>query len=179
MLSSRVRPGDAILVNGPLGLHGISVLTARGEFGLKASVKSDVAPLWGLIEKCRHLDIPFMRDPTRGGLAQTLNELAQGRKFGVRIDEAALPIPRNVAAVCDLLGFDPLHVANEGKAVMVVAERDAEQALKLLRRHPLGKGARRIGAITRENAGRVTMTTRSGSERNVMPPAGEILPRIC
>ncbi|MCX6554083.1 MAG: hydrogenase expression/formation protein HypE [Candidatus Aminicenantes bacterium] len=176
---SRVRPGDVILVNGPLGLHGVSVLTARGEFGLKGKIKSDVAPLWGLIKKCRNLDIPFMRDPTRGGLAQTLNELAQGKKFGVRILENELPIPRKVAAVCDLLGFDPLHVANEGKVVMVVARRDAEKALKTLRSHPLGKGACIIGEITRENPGRVTMATRAGSERIVMPPVGEILPRIC
>jgi len=96
-------------------------MTARNEFGLRASVRSDVAPLWGLVKACRSLDVPFMRDPTRGGLAQTLNELAQGSKFGVRIDEAALPIPKNVAAVCDLLGFDPLHVANEGQVIMVVA----------------------------------------------------------
>jgi hydrogenase expression/formation protein HypE len=176
---SRVRPGDVVMVNGPLGLHGISVLTARGEFGLRASVRSDVAPLWGLIGKCRALDVPFMRDPTRGGLAQTLNELAHGRRFGVRIMENELPIPKKVAAVCDLLGFDPLHVANEGKVVMVVAGADAERALKILRRHPLGKGARRIGEITTAHPGRVVMATRSGSERIVMPPVGEILPRIC
>jgi len=176
---SRVRPGDVILVNGPLGLHGVSVLTARGEFGLKGKIKSDVAPLWGLIKKCRSLDIPFMRDPTRGGLAQTLNELAQGKKFGVRILESELPIPRKVAAVCDLLGFDPLHVANEGKVVMVVARRDAAKALKMMRSHLLGKDARVIGEITSENPGRVTMATRTGSERIVMAPVGEILPRIC
>jgi len=179
VLSSRVRPGDGILLNGPLGLHGISVLTARGEFGLRATVKSDVAPLWGLIKKCRNLDVPFMRDPTRGGLAQTLNELACKKKFGVRIREDQLPIPKKVAAVCDLLGFDPLHIANEGKVVMVVARRDADKALKILRRQPLGKGARRIGEITAENPGRVVMATKAGSERIVMPPVGEILPRIC
>jgi hydrogenase expression/formation protein HypE len=176
---ARVRPGDAILINGAIGLHGISVLTARGEFGLRGKIISDVAPLWGLIKKCRALDVPFMRDPTRGGLAQTLNELAQGRKFGVRIFENELPIPKKVAAVCDLLGFDPLHIANEGKVVMVVAQRDADKALKILRGHPLGKGACMIGAITKENPGRVVMATRAGSERIVMPPVGEILPRIC
>jgi hydrogenase expression/formation protein HypE len=176
---TRVRPGDAILVNGALGLHGISVLTARGEFGLRGSIKSDVAPLWGLIKKCLALDVPFMRDPTRGGLAQTLNELAQRKKFGVRIYEAQLPIPKKVAAVCDLLGFDPLHIANEGKVVMVVARRDADKALKTLRRHPLGKAACVIGEITNENPGRVTMATKTGSERIVMAPVGEILPRIC
>jgi hydrogenase expression/formation protein HypE len=175
----RARPGDMIIINGALGLHGISVLTARGEFGLRGKIKSDVAPLWGLIKTCLRLDVPFMRDPTRGGIAQTLNELAQGQPFGVRIHEAHLPIPKKVAAVCDVLGFDPLHVANEGKVVMVVAERDAEKALKLLRGHPLGKGARRIGEITKENPGRVVMATRAGSERIVMPPVGEILPRIC
>jgi len=176
---ARVRPGDIILVNGSLGLHGIAVLTARGEFGLTGKIKSDVAPLWGLIKKCRTLDVPFMRDPTRGGIAQTLNELAQGKKFGVRIFEKELPIPKKVTTVCDLLGFDPLHVANEGKVVMVVARRDADKALKILQSQPLGKGARLIGAITAENQGRVTMATKAGSERIVMPPAGEILPRIC
>jgi hydrogenase expression/formation protein HypE len=179
VLASRVRPGDAVLLNGPLGLHGISVLTARGEFGLKASVRSDVAPLWGMIGTCRRLDVPFMRDPTRGGLAQTLNELVQGNPFGVRLEEGELPVPKNVAAVCDLLGFDPLQVANEGKVVMVVAARDAAAALRLLRRHPLGRGARRIGTITAANPGRVTMATRAGGERIVMAPIGEILPRIC
>jgi hydrogenase expression/formation protein HypE len=177
--AARVRPGDAIIVNGALGLHGISVLTARGEFGLRGKIKSDVAPLWGLIRTCRRLDVPFMRDPTRGGIAQTLNELAQEKKFGVRLFESELPIPAKVAAVCDLLGFDPLHVANEGKVVMVVARRDAAAALKILRGQPLGKGARVIGEITAGNPGRVTMATRAGSERVVMPPAGEILPRIC
>jgi hydrogenase expression/formation protein HypE len=177
--AGRAKPGDAILINGPLGLHGVSVLTARGEFGLKASVRSDVAPLWGLIRGCRALDVPFMRDPTRGGLAQTLNELARKKRFGARIVESELPVPKKVAAVCDLLGFDPLHVANEGKVVMVVAAKDAEKALRILRRHPLGKGARRIGEITAAHPGRVVMATRAGSERIVMPPAGEILPRIC
>ncbi len=175
----RVCPGDVVLLNGPIGMHGISVMTARGEFGLRANVRSDVAPLWGLIKACRALDVPFMRDPTRGGLAQTLNELAQGKKFGVRISEGSLPIPKKVAAVCDLLGFDPLHVANEGKVVMVVARRDATRALKILRSNPLGKDARRIGEITAENPGRVVMATKTGSERIVMPPVGEILPRIC
>jgi hydrogenase expression/formation protein HypE len=175
----RVRPGDVVLLSGPIGLHGVAVLTARGEFGLKTAVKSDVAPLWGLLRPCRGLDVPFMRDPTRGGLAQTLNELVQGRTFGVRIDEAALPVPRSVAAVCDLLGLDPLQVANEGKVLMVVAAGDAGRALRLLRRQPLGRGARRIGEVSAENRGRVVMATRAGSERIVMPPAGEILPRIC
>jgi hydrogenase expression/formation protein HypE len=177
--AGRVKPGDEVLLSGPIGLHGVAVLTARGEFGLTSGVKSDVAPLWGLVKACRGLDVPFMRDPTRGGLAQTLNELVQGRAFGARVDEPALPIPRNVAAVCDLLGLDPLQVANEGKVLMVVAADDAGKALRLLRRHKLGRGARRIGKITRENRGRVVMATRAGSERVVMPPAGEILPRIC
>ncbi len=176
---ARIRPGDVILLNGPLGLHGISVLAARGEFGLQGKIRSDVAPLWELIKKCRSLDVPFMRDPTRGGLAQTLNELAHKKKFGVRVREDRLPIPKKVAAVCDLLGFDPLHVANEGKVVMVVARQDADKALRALRGHPLGRGARVIGAITKENPGRVVMATLSRSERIVMPPVGEILPRIC
>lgn len=175
----RIRPGDAILINGPLGLHGVSVLTARGEFGLRGKIKSDVAPLWRLIKKCRNLDIPFMRDPTRGGLAQTLNELAHKKKFGLRIWEGKLPIPKKVDAVCDLLGFDPLHVANEGKVVMVVSRPDAAKALKIMQSHPLGKGACLIGEITKENPGRVIMATRAGSERIVMSPVGEILPRIC
>jgi hydrogenase expression/formation protein HypE len=177
--AARVRPGDVVLINGPIGMHGISVLTARGEFGLRASIRSDVAPLWGLVKTCRALDIPFMRDPTRGGLAQTLNELAQAKRFGVRIEESELPIPKKVAAVCDLLGFDPLHVANEGKVLMVAARRDADKALRLLRGHPLGRRARVIGAITAENPGCVVMATKAGSERIVMPPVGEILPRIC
>ncbi len=179
VLGSRVRPGDGILVNGPLGLHGISVLTARGEFGLQASVKSDVAPLWGLIGKCRALDVPFMRDPTRGGLAQTLNELALKKKFGVRIYEDQLPIPKKVAAVCDLLGFDPLHVANEGKVVMVVARRDVEKALKILRRHPLGNG--RVGSARsrRKIPAAWSWPPTPAASASSCRPVGEILPRIC
>ena len=179
-IRARVRPGDVVLINGPLGLHGISVLTARGEFGLQASIRSDVAPLWGLIRTCRALDVPFMRDPTRGGLAQTLNELAHGKNVRrAHRRRTSCPFPKKWPRSATCSASTRCTWPTRARWSWSSARRDADKALKLLRRHPLGKGARRIGEITAENPGRVVMATRAGSERIVMPPVGEILPRIC
>ncbi len=176
---NRIEAGDVVLINGDIGVHEIAVLTGRKEFGLEAAVESDVAPLWRLIETLKDLDVRFMRDPTRGGVAQTLNEMVKGRNWGIRIRETELPVTPEVAGVCDILGFDPLHLANEGKVILVVAAGDAEEALDRMQKHPLGTGSRVIGGITENNKGLVTLATTAMGERIVMPPSGELLPRIC
>jgi hydrogenase expression/formation protein HypE len=175
----RLEAGDVILINGAIGLHEVSVLTARNEFGLDIEVHSDVAPLWPMIRELKDLDIKFMRDPTRGGMAQVLNEIVQDMEFGVEIEETALPVIPEVAGVCEILGFDLLHLANEGKVIVAVAQEDAPKALEIMQAHPLGKGAAVIGRITEKNKGMVILKTTALSERIVMPPTGELVPRIC
>jgi hydrogenase expression/formation protein HypE len=175
----RIRPGDAVLINGPIGLHAISVLTARKEFGLDTEVLSDVAPLWSLIEQLKGFDIKFMRDPTRGGIAQVLNEIAGDRDFGIEIWEDSLPVTREVTGVCEILGFDMLHLANEGKVIVIAPGKDAEKILDVMANAPLGKGAKIIGRVTEKNRGMVTLKTTALSERIVLPPSGELIPRIC
>jgi hydrogenase expression/formation protein HypE len=177
--AQRLKSGDVILINGPIGLHEVSVLTARNEFGLETKVNSDVVPLWPIIEKLSDLDIKFMRDPTRGGMAQLLNEVVQGRDFGVQIEESALPVTTEVAGVCEILGFDILHLANEGKVIVIVSKEDAQKALGIMADHSLGQGATIIGEITVANPGMVILKTTALSERIVMPPTGELVPRIC
>jgi len=174
-----IQPGDMVLINGPIGLHAISVLTARKEFGLDTEVPSDVAPLWPLIRQWQDFTVKFMRDPTRGGIAQVLNEIVSDKEFGIEIWEDSLPITREVAGVCEILGFDILHLANEGKVIVVAAEADAEKILEIMENHPLGKGAKIIGKVTGTNKGMVTLKTTSLSERIVLPPSGELIPRIC
>lgn len=175
----RVKPGDVVLINGPIGMHAVSVLVARGEFGLETEVLSDVAPLWPLIELLKPFDIKFMRDPTRGGVAQVFNEIASGRDFGIEILEEALPVTPEVNGVCEILGFDVLHLANEGKVIAIVPEEQAQKVLETMEKHPLGKGAKIIGRVTEKNKGMVTLKTTALSERIVMPPSGELVPRIC
>lgn len=175
----RIEPGNVVILNGAIGLHEIAVLVARGEFGLEVNVESDVAPLWGLIEKLNQYDIRFMRDPTRGGMAQTLNEIVKDRDFGIQIDETALPLTPEVSSVCEILGFDPLHLANEGKVIIIAGENDVNNILETLRAHPLGSGAGVIGRVTGDKKGLVSLKTRALAERVVMPPSGELLPRIC
>jgi hydrogenase expression/formation protein HypE len=175
----RIKPGDVILINGPIGLHAISVLTARKEFGLETEVFSDVAPLWPLIRQLKNFDIKFMRDPTRGGAAQVLNEITADRDYGIEIWEDSLPVTREVAGVCEILGFDLLHLANEGKVIVVAPEQEAAKILEIMKKDPLGKGAAVIGKITGKNKGMVTLKTTALSERIVLPPTGELLPRIC
>lgn len=175
----RIKAGDVIILNGNIGLHGISVLLARDEFKIEADIKSDVAPLWNLIEKLSSFDIKFMRDPTRGGISQVLNEIVNNQHFGIEIQETALPITREVEGVCDILGFDPLHIANEGKIITIVDKKDAETVLKIMKNNKYGKHATIIGEITEKNKGMVILHTEFGTQRIIMPPTGEILPRIC
>ncbi len=175
----RLRPGDLILINGPIGLHGMAILLARGELGLEAEVESDVAPLWSLIEPLLSPGIKFMRDPTRGGLAAVLNEAVEGMNFGIRIWEEALPLTEQVEGICEVLGFDPLQLPNEGKVLVFVEREEAEEVLKKMRTHPLGKEAAVIGEVIGEYPGKVVLKTKASTHRIVEPPLGELLPRIC
>jgi len=175
----RIEPGDVVLINGPVGLHQVAVLVARKEFGLDTEVLSDVTPLWPMIKKFEGLDIKFMRDPTRGGIAQVLSEVALNQSFGIEIREDSLPVTREVAGVCEILGFDVLHLANEGKVIVIVSEKDAPKVLEIMEKDEKGQGAKVIGRVTDKNKGMVFLKTTALSERVVMPPTGELVPRIC
>lgn len=178
---ARARPGDVIIVSGAIGDHGIAVLAARGQLRFEAEVVSDIAPLNGLTEAmfaaCPGMAV--LRDPTRGGLATALNEIAVQSGVGIVLDEAAIPVGRAVASACELLGMDPLYIANEGKLVAAVPPDQAEGLLMAMRSHPLGGEACRIGQVTDEPAGRVLMRTPIGGSRIVEVLSGEMLPRIC
>jgi len=176
------RPGDVILVNGPLGDHGAAILCARGDLALGVSIESDCAPLHDLAATLLAAvpQVRAMRDATRGGLAGVLTELAEASGVAVTIEEKALPLRPEVAGLCEILGLDPLYLANEGKLVAVVPQEAAEEALAALRAHPLGAGAAIIGRVADAGrAGDVTLLNRFGGHRAVTMPAGEQLPRIC
>jgi len=176
------QPGDAILVSGYLGDHGMAILSVREGLEFESPIRSDCAALNGLIAQVLEAAGPAvhaMRDPTRGGLASTLNEIARASQIGVQIDEATLPIRAEVHAACELLGLDPVYVANEGKAVFFVAPEAAERALEALRAHPLGRDAARIGQVTADHAGLVIARTGIGASRVIPTMIGEQLPRIC
>lgn len=176
----RARPGDAVLVTGTMGDHGIAVMSARESWGLRAPLESDVAPLWPLVKALLDAvpDVHCLRDPTRGGLAAALNDIASASNVSIWVEEAALPIRPEVQGACDLLGLDPLSVANEGKAVIVCAASDVERALATLRAHPLGREAAVIGTV-QQGPPAVVLRTKLGGKRRVEPPLGEELPRIC
>ena len=176
------RPGDAVLLSGPIGLHGTAVLSVREGLGFDADVASDSRPLHRLVRAMVETAggaLHAMRDPTRGGVAATLNEIASASGVGIVIDEPALPVPQPVAAACDLLGLDPLHVANEGCLVAVVSPAMAGELLAAMRSTPEGAGAVRIGEVVEPEPGLVTMRTLVGSRRVVDMLVGEQLPRIC
>lgn len=177
----RVRPGDRLLLSGSLADHGMAVMLARGELALEADIASDTAPLADLVEVLLAAapGTRWLRDPTRGGLATVVNELAADAGLAVALDEAALPVRPTVAAACDLLGIDPLHVANEGKLVAVVAPEEADAALAALRGHPLGADAALVGEVHEAPAGLVVLSTPFGGRRIVDVLVGDPLPRIC
>lgn len=177
----RARPGDVILVNGQLGDHGAAILHARGDLALETDIASDCAALHDLIDGLVTAapGIRMMRDATRGGVAAVLNELAEASGVGVRIRELDTPIRADVQGFCEILGLDPLYLANEGKIVAVVPADEAEAALRALRAHPLGREAARIGMLTDARPGRVVMETRFGGERIVDMLVSDQLPRIC
>jgi hydrogenase expression/formation protein HypE len=177
----RARPGDVILVNGQLGDHGAAILNARGDLALETEIQSDCAALHDLIDTLIDAapGIRTMRDATRGGVAAVLNELAEASGAGVRIHELDTPIRSDVQGFCEILGLDPLYLANEGKIVAVVPADEADSALRALRAHPLGRDAAKIGVVTDGRPGRVVMQTRFGGERIVDMLVGDQLPRIC
>ncbi len=175
------RPGDAILVSGALGDHGLAIMTQREGLRFEGAILSDCAPLNALVEQMLRttLDIHVLRDPTRGGLVSTLNELATSSDMGIEIDEAAVPIHEPVRAASELLGLDPLYVANEGKLVAFVKASEAERLLEAMRAHPLGREAALIGRVVEGHRRRVILRTVLGTHRLLDMLAGEQLPRIC
>jgi hydrogenase expression/formation protein HypE len=172
---------DKVIVTGEIGQHGIAVLSKIKELDLGFNVKSDCAPLNDLIIPIlkKTDSVRFMRDPTRGGVATTLNEIAEGLKLGIVIDEKNIPVSSKVKAACELLGIDPLYVACEGRAILVVSPDSAEEILKLLKRHPLARNAQIIGTVAKEPKGRVVLNTIIGTQRIVDMLTSEPLPRIC
>jgi hydrogenase expression/formation protein HypE len=175
------REGDAVLVNGPLGEHGLTIMAAREGLSFETPVQSDSAPLNHLVERLLRSvpSVRVLRDPTRGGLATALNEIACHSGTEIRIEEGSLPVDRAVQEACSFLGLDPLYLANEGKLIAVVPERDADRALEAMRAAEAGRGACRIGSVVPGRAGRVTLRTAIGGERLLRMLEGEPLPRIC
>ncbi|MGI5452072.1 hydrogenase expression/formation protein HypE [Streptomyces sp. CA-249302] len=176
------RPGDVVLLSGPIGLHGTTVLSTREGLGFESDIASDSRPLHRLVRALAPFGsaVHVLRDPTRGGLAAALNEIARDSSVSVEIEESAVPVPQAVAAACDLLGLDPMVVANEGCLVAFVEAAVAEEALTALRSVAEGTQAVRIGAVSTDGPrGRVTLRTLVGARRIVEMPLGEQLPRIC
>src|ERR1035437_3901872 len=178
----RAQPGDAILVSGTIGDHGMAIMSVREGLEFESQIRSDCAALNGMIAEVLEAagaSVHTMRDPTRGGLASTLNEIAAASGVGVEIDEPSLPVRPEVQSACELLGLDPVYVANEGKAVFFVAPQAAEQILAVLRAHSLGRDAARIGTVTAEHKRMLVARTAMGANRVIPIQIGEQLPRIC
>ncbi len=173
-----LKVGDAILVNGTLGDHGMTIMAERAGLSLGSQLESDVAPLWGLVREALAAgDVHAMKDPTRGGFASAINEMARKSRVGVRIREEAVPIRKSVKSASEMLGIDPFQVANEGKVVMGVAADDAEDILEALRAHPYGRNAAIIGEVVAGSG--VILETGIGGERFIEPPVGDPVPRVC
>lgn len=173
--------GDVVILSGSIGDHGIAVLEARGDLGFETGVSSDVAPLNSLIttvlETCKNVHV--MRDPTRGGLATSLNEIALQSNIGIEIYEEKIIIDQAVESACEIMGFDPLYVANEGKVIVIVDNKCSNEVLEAMHNHPYGKRANIIGKVISDPKGRVLMRTQLGTSRIVDMLSGEMLPRIC
>lgn len=175
------KPGDAVLVSGSLGDHGIAILQARGDLGFDSHIQSDVAPLNHMIEALLVAvpDVNVLRDPTRGGLATSLKEIACQSQISIHLNGKSIPIKEDVQVACEMLGFDPLYLANEGKVIVMLPEKYAEKALEILRSSPYGTMAMRIGSVSSNDPGMVLLKTAYGTTRILDLLAGEILPRIC
>ncbi|MBQ3033498.1 MAG: hydrogenase expression/formation protein HypE [Deferribacterales bacterium] len=174
---SAVSVGDKVIVTSDIARHGISVMLARGELGFSGAIPSDCAPLNKMLENIYAFDVKFARDATRGGLAAVLNEISEKSGLGFIINETDIPLRSDVAELCEVLGLDPLSVANEGAAVLVVSQGDCSKVLDNLRQNPFGKNAAVIGSVS--ESGRVALKTEIGGTRYVDMPPGELLPRIC
>ena len=179
--TGNIKPGDVVIINGTLGDHGMAVMNARESFNFKTGIASDCACLNELIrevlEKTR--TVSFMRDPTRGGVATVLNELAGEISHGISLDEYALPVSSDVKAMCELLGYDPLYIANEGKVVIVAGRDEGNLILEVMKGNRLGQNCAIIGTIVSEHPGKVVMKTQTGGNRIIDFLTGEMLPRIC
>ena len=177
-----LKPGDSVLVSGPIANHGLAILSQREGLAFESPIKSDTMALNALVaDLVAELGpgLHAMRDPTRGGVAAVLQEFAEVAKVGIRLDEGALPLDPAVAGACEILGLDPLHIANEGKLIAVVSPGQVQAALDIMRCHRYGAGAAVIGLVHDQSSGLVTLRTRLGAERIVDMPVGEQLPRIC
>jgi hydrogenase expression/formation protein HypE len=178
----RARHGDAVVISGSVGVHGIAIMSVREGLRFETQLESDSADLSGMVASLLSAlgsRVHVLRDPTRGGVASALNEIASSAGAGIRIDERSIPVDEQVRAACEILGFDPLYVANEGKLIAIVERSAAEEAVDVLRRHPLGGQATIIGEVVEAPAGRVLLRSRIGGERFVDMLSGEQLPRIC
>ena len=179
--AANVKPGDSIIINGQIGEHGVAVMSRREGIAFQTNIVSDCAPLWPLVKTILDTgaQIHAMRDPTRGGVAATVLDIAQASNVGIRLREDALPISREVHGACDLLGLDPLTIANEGKVLVFCRATDAAQVLAAMKQHPLGREARIIGEVSETPKGMALLRTTIGGERIIDMPTGEDLPRIC
>ncbi|MFB0528094.1 MAG: hydrogenase expression/formation protein HypE [bacterium] len=179
--SKNARIGDKIILSGTIGDHGIAILSARKKFDFQTEVKSDSQPLNGIVWEILKASkkVHTLRDPTRGGLATSLNEIAKQSGVGIEIEEEKIPVKEEVKGVCEMLGFDPLYIANEGKLVAFVSERDCAKILNVMRKNKYGKDARVIGTVVAGHKGRVVVKTSVGGERVLDMLTGEQLPRIC
>jgi hydrogenase expression/formation protein HypE len=177
----RARPGDKVIVSGEIAVHGIAVMSVREGLEFETEISSDTAPLNGLVKAVLEAaaDIHVLRDPTRGGITSALSEIAQSARVGVHLDEAKIPISEEVKGACEILGLDPLYVANEGKLLAIVSPQDSDSVLSAMQTHPLGGKAAVIGSIIEDHPGFVFMRTRIGGTRVVDMLSGEQLPRIC
>jgi hydrogenase expression/formation protein HypE len=178
----RARPGDVVLISGAIAVHGIAILSVREGLEFEATLESDTAPLNGLVETLLQAvgpEVHVLRDPTRGGLSSALNEIASSAGMGIVLEEAHIPIWDEVKGACEILGLDPLYVANEGKCLAIVAPEVAEAALEVMQSHPLGREAAIIGRVEAEHPGSVILRSQVGGKRVVDMLSGEQLPRIC
>jgi hydrogenase expression/formation protein HypE len=178
---ARAKPGDKIVISGPIAVHGIAIMSVREGLEFETEIASDTAPLHTLVDAliAAGIDIHVLRDPTRGGVTSALTEIAQAAKVGMLLDEASIPISEEVKGACEILGLDPLYVANEGKLLAIVPKEDVSLAVSALRSHSLGEQAAVIGEVVDEHPGLVMMKTRVGGTRVVDMLSGEQLPRIC
>jgi hydrogenase expression/formation protein HypE len=178
----RARPGDVVLVSGPIADHGIAIMSVREGLEFDTTLESDSASLAAMVQGVLEAGgdgVHVLRDPTRGGVASALNEIAAQARIGVRIDERLLPVREEVRGACEILGFDPLYVANEGKCIVIVERDSADRVLEAMRRDPLGAEAAAIGEVVEEHPGKVYLRSTIGGSRIVDMLSGEQLPRIC
>ncbi|RQW02969.1 MAG: hydrogenase expression/formation protein HypE [Calditrichaeota bacterium] len=177
----RIETGDKIILNGKIAEHGIAILSVREEFQFETDIRSDSAPLNDLIGKLLDVcpDVHMMRDPTRGGISSALNEIAMKSGMGIRLEESRIPVGEGINAICEILGLDPLYIANEGKVLVFTSAADAPGVLEAMKKHPLGQDSVIIGEVVADHPGRVVMKTLIGSNRVVDMLSGEQLPRIC